>query len=100
MDDTVDEKRVEIAYRELDRLRHLVWSLPLPDAAALAERVHVELMIDKTLQGPLKRFYRAFSDYLDDVVDDRSETENRPRESFHQHVVDYVRGVLGADDER
>lgn len=99
MDETVDDKRVELAYRELERLRHLVWSLPLADAAALAERVHVELMIDKTLHGSLKRFYRSFSDYLDDVVEERSKKENRPRDSFHQHVVEYVRGVLGADDE-
>lgn len=99
METIVDQERVEHAYSDLEKLRRLAWSLPLQETAALSERVRVELMIDKKLHGPVKRFYRAYSDYLDDVVEERSERENHPREAFHNYVVEYIRGVLGPDND-
>lgn len=94
MADYIDNDRIEQSYRELEKVRRLAWTLPLQDAAALAERVQVELMVDKSLRGPVKRFYRAYADFLEDVVEERTEAENKPRDSFQKHVFDYVRGML------
>ncbi|MEK9662849.1 MAG: hypothetical protein VW644_14165, partial [Alphaproteobacteria bacterium] len=70
MSDFVDNARVENSFSELEKLRRLAWSLPLPEAAELAERVQVALMVDKKLKGPVKRFYRAYADYLEDIVEE------------------------------
>jgi hypothetical protein len=98
MSTVLDNERVEQSYQELEKLRRIAWSLPLTEAAALSERVRVELMIDKKLRPQVKRFYRAYSDYLDDVVEERAERENQPRESFQHHVIGYIRGMLEPDD--
>lgn len=99
MSDFIDNEHIEHCYHELEKLRRLAWSLPLAETAALAERVQVELMIDKKLKGPVKRFYRAYADYLEEVVEERTDAESKPRESFQKHVFDYVRGMLEPDGE-
>jgi hypothetical protein len=97
MTDFVDNERVERGYQELEKLRRLAWSLPLADAAALAERVRVELMIDKKLRRSTKRFYHAYSDYLDEIVEERAEQEAQPRETFQHQIFAYIRGMLEPD---
>lgn len=97
MNDYVDNNRIEKSFEELEKLRRLAWSLPLPEAAALVERIQVSLMIDKKLKGPVKRFYRAYADYLEEIVEERTEREDQPRESFQHHIFDYVRGMLDPD---
>jgi hypothetical protein len=94
MNDFVDNERVEHGFQELEKLRRLAWALPLTEAAALAERIRVELMIDKKLRGTTKRFYHAYADFLDEIVEERSEQEDMPRESFQHHVFNYIRGML------
>jgi hypothetical protein len=97
--EAVNNERIEVGYRDLEQLRRLAWSLPLPDAAALAERVQVEMMIDKKLKGSVKRFYRAYADYLEEVVEERMESEEHPRDSFQHHIFAYVRNILDPEGE-
>ena len=94
MKDFVNNERVEQGFHELEKLRRLAWALPIQDVAALSERVRVELMIDKKLRGTTKRFYHAYSDFLDEIVEERSEAEGTPRESFQHQIFSYIRGML------
>ncbi len=93
----INEKRVDAAFETVERLRSSAWNLTIAEAAALSERVRVEIMLDKTMSGAQKRWYRAYSDYLDDIVDERMEKAGIDRASFHNWVLRYIRGFLNDD---
>ena len=67
----IDEQRVDTAFANIEKLRMSARNLTIAEAAALSERVRVEIILDKTMSRSRKRWYRAYSDYLDDVVDER-----------------------------
>lgn len=93
----INEQRVDAAFETVERLRASAWNLSIAEAAALSERVRVEIMLDKTMSGSQKRWYRAYSDYLDDIVEERMEKDGVDRASFHDWVLRYVRGFLNND---
>lgn len=98
MDDHhIDEKRIDAAFENVERLRRTAWNLTVAEVAALSERVRVEIILDKAMTGTQKRWYRAFSDYLDDVVEERMEKEGIERDKFHNWVLRYLRGFLEND---
>lgn len=96
-DQKINEERVDAAFEMVEKLRRSAWALPLAEVAALSERVHVEIMLDKTMRGPRKRWYRAYSDYLDDVVEERMEKEGVERDKFQNWVLQYLKGILPDD---
>jgi len=98
-DEQVDEARVENAFENVQKLRRSAWNLSIAETAALAERVRIELLLDKTMSRSQKRWYRAFSDFLDDVVDVRLEREGVERDHFHSSIIAYLRGLLHTDEE-
>jgi hypothetical protein len=93
----INEERIDAAFEAVEKLRRSAWNLAVAEVAALSERVRVEIMIDKSMIGSQKRWYRAFSDYLDDVVEERMEKEGVDRDKFHDWVLRYVRGFLNSD---
>lgn len=95
--DRIDERRVDAAFENIRRLRASAWSLSVAEAAALAERTRVEIIIDKTMSASQKRWYRAYSDYLDAVVDERMDKEGLVRDRFHDRILNYLRAILEED---
>lgn len=96
-DDKLNEQRVDAAFDNVKKLRASAWNLTVAEAAALSERLRVEIILDKSMKNSQKRWYRAYSDYLDDVVDERVEKEGVERNKFHGRVLDYLRGILEND---
>ncbi len=90
----INEERVDATFGNVEKLRGSAWNLTITEAAALSERVRVEIILDKTMSRSQKRWYRAFSDYLDDVVEERMEKEGVDRDKFHDWVLRYIRGFL------
>lgn len=95
---SIDEKRIEDAFENLRRLRRSAWNLSLAEAAALSERVRVEIILDKSMNRSQKRWYRAYSDFVDDVVDERMEKEGVEREVLHGGIIAYIRNLLHSHD--
>ena len=93
----IDERRIDAAFDNVKKLRANAWNLSVAEAAALSERIRIEIILDKSMARAQKRWYRAYSDYLDDIVDQRLEKEGLARETFHERVLKYLRGVLDED---
>jgi len=90
----INEERVDAAFEHVSKLRGTAWTLPLAEVAALSERIRVEIILDKTMRGARKRWYRAYSDYLDEVVEERMEKEGVERDRFQEWIVRYLKGIL------
>lgn len=97
-DNQIDEERVEAAFRSVSAARSSAWSMSIDEVAALAERVRMEIMLEHGMRKSRKRWYRAYADFLDDVVEERMAKEGRSAEAFHSAVVNYVRGMLSDSD--
>ncbi|MSO80138.1 MAG: hypothetical protein EXQ97_00470 [Alphaproteobacteria bacterium] len=67
---------------------------PVEEVEALAERIRVELILNKSIRRPGRRFYRDVLDYLDVVVDERHSEQGTNRESLRHTVMAYVRGMI------
>jgi hypothetical protein len=91
------KERVDAAFANIEKLRQSARNLTVAEVAALSERVRVEIILDKTMIGSRKRWYRAYSDYLDDVVEERMEKEGVERDNFQNWVVQYLRRIMGDD---
>ena len=97
-DEHIDEQRVEAAFKSVQASRASAWNLSVEEVAALAERVRLEIMLERGMRRARKRWYRADADFLDEVVEERLAKEGRSAEAFHAGVVNYVRGMLGDSD--
>jgi hypothetical protein len=93
----INEQRVETAFSNVEKLRQSARNLTVAEVAALSERVRVEIILDKTMSRSRKRWYRAYSDYLDEMVDERMEKEGIKRDSFQNWIVQYLKGLLDDD---
>ena len=98
-DNHIDDARVEAAFKSVTAARASAWSMSIDEVAALAERVRMEIMLERGMRKSRKRWYRAYADFLDDVVEERLEKDGRSADAFHSAVVDYVRGML-SDSEK
>ena len=96
--DNIDAKRVEDAFDNLNRLRRSAWNLTIAEAAALSERVRVEIILDKSMSRSQKRWFRAYSDFVDDVVDERMDSAGVERDKVQGGIVAYIRGLLHSHD--
>ena len=96
-EDQVNEERVDRAFELLNRSRSAASTLSIAEVSALAERVRLEIILDKSMSGARKRWYRAYSDYLDEAVEERMDKANIGRGGFREDVLQYVRSIL--DDE-
>ena len=70
-DEHIDEQRVEAAFKSVQASRASAWNLSVEEVAALAERVRLEIMLERGMRRARKRWYRAYADFLDEVVEER-----------------------------
>jgi len=97
--DQINEERVEAAFNSVREARARAWSMPIQEVGALAERVRLEIILERGMRRARKRWYRAYADFLDEVVEERLEKDGRSGEAFHAGVVNYVRGMLNDNGE-
>ena len=91
---SISDVAVEAAFEQLERVRRFARTHPVEEVEALAERIRVELILNKSIRRPGRRFYRDVLDYLDVVVDERHSEQGTDRESLRHTVLAYVRGMI------
>lgn len=98
-EERIDEARVERAFNAVADARANAWNLSIDEVAALAERMRLEIMLDRSMRRSRKHWYRAYADFLDDVVEDRLKKDGRSSGEFHATVLNYVRGMMDKGNE-
>lgn len=94
----IDDNWVDNEFHTLAKARQVAWHSSIVKVAALAERIRLEVILDKSMRRSRKRWFAAYADYLDDVVEEREKTESGTPDGFRENVLAYVRDFLNDAD--
>ncbi|MBM3491945.1 MAG: hypothetical protein FJX68_16185 [Alphaproteobacteria bacterium] len=84
----VDDAKIERQFDYLQRFVASAWSDSLVEIEALGERIRVEVILAHT-DHPTRAFYRAAAHYLEDVLEQRYESEGHERPSIRARLAGY-----------
>lgn len=95
----VDERQVERDFQTVGEIRRIAWQRQPEDVLALIERLRVQLLTER-MPRRRRRLYRALIDYLDEVLEERFDSEKDVEpDAARKSALGYVRDIIkGIDD--